>query len=63
MTITFADLISKYDIVVQSMASLRLQISNITKEPIRCAFPDLKNVEKSERTVFRDSAYKYGGDK
>ena len=41
-TITFTDIVSKYNLLVHSITSLSLQRSNIPKEPIMCTFTTLK---------------------
>ena len=43
-TITFADLVSNYNLLVHNIASLSLQQSNIPKKPIRCTFTTLQNM-------------------
>ena len=62
-TSTFDDLVSKYDLVVHSIASLSLQRSNIPKESIVCTFDTLQNMDHSVRTDSGESSSTYGGDK
>ena len=53
--ITFADIISNYDLVVHNIAYICLQRANVLKESIKCTFTNLQDVEYSVRTVFGDS--------
>ena len=62
-TITFADLVSNKDLVVNSIVSLSLQRANIPKWHILCTLMTLKNMDHSVRTDFGDSALNYGGGK
>ena len=61
-TSVFSDIISKYDLVVHSIASLDLQRVNAPKEPIHCTFITLQNMVHLVRTDFGDSANTYGSD-
>ena len=57
-----ADLVSKYDLVVHSIASLSPQRVDTPKEPILCTFTMLQNMYHAVRTDFGDSKPAYGGD-
>ena len=59
----FASLVSNYDLVVYSIASLSMQQYNIPKDPTICTFTTLHNIEHSVRTAFGESNTTYGGEK
>eukprot|EP00957_Ditylum_brightwellii_P172332 13119594-Ditylum_brightwellii.AAC.1 len=61
-TSIFIDLVSNYDLVVHSIASLALQQVGIPKEPINCTFATLQDMVHMCRTYFGDSTDSYGGD-
>ena len=52
---TFADLISNYYLVVHTIAYLSLQTSNVPKNPIKCTFTALQDMEHSVCITFSDS--------
>ena len=55
VTSIFADLVSNYDLVVHSTASLYLQRVDVPKDPILCPFTTLQNMYHAVRTDFGDS--------
>lgn len=61
-TSKFIDLVSNYDLVVHSIASLALQRVGTPREPIFCTFTMLQDMVHHVRTAFGDSLDKYGGD-
>ena len=61
-TSIFENFVSNYDLVFHSIASLSLQIVNVSKEPILCAFSTIQNMNFSVRTAFGYSKTAYGGD-
>ena len=61
-TSMFANLVSNYDLVVHSIASLSLQRVGVPKEPILCTFTTLQNMSHSVRTSFGYSKSTYGGE-
>lgn len=61
-TSEFTDLVSNYDLVVHSLASLSLQRVGVPKEPILYTFTTLQNMVSSVRTAFSDSIKTMGGD-
>ena len=62
-TSTFSDIFSNYHLVVHNIASIILQHANIHKEPIRCTFATLQNMEHSVRIAYVESESTYRGDK
>ena len=50
VTSIFLDLVSNYDMVVHSIASLSLQRVDAPKEPIICTFNTIQNVNHSVKT-------------
>ena len=58
----FADLVSKYELMVHSIAALSHQRVDVPKEPMLCNFTKLQNMSQSVRMAFGDSKYTYGGD-
>eukprot|EP00957_Ditylum_brightwellii_P042355 3206893-Ditylum_brightwellii.AAC.1 len=61
-TSTFIDLVSNYDLVVHSIASIALQCVNIHKAPINCTFTTLQNMVHTGCTAYGDSIDSYGSD-
>lgn len=61
-TSTFIDLVSNYDLVVHSIASLSLQRVGTPKPPIFCTFSTLQDMVSHVRTAYGDSTCKYGGE-
>eukprot|EP00957_Ditylum_brightwellii_P105962 8082922-Ditylum_brightwellii.AAC.1 len=61
-TSTFIDLVSNYDLVVHSIASLALQQVGTPKESIFCTFTTLQDMVHTCRTAFGDSTKSYGGN-
>ena len=61
-TSTFIDLVSNYDLVVHSIASLALQRVNTPKAPIDCTFTTLQDMVHTVRTAYGDSIESYGGE-
>eukprot|EP00957_Ditylum_brightwellii_P008938 676527-Ditylum_brightwellii.AAC.1 len=61
-TSTFIDLVSNYDLVAHSIASLALQRVNTPKAPIQCTFTTLQDMVHIVRTAYGDSIESYGGD-
>ena len=61
-TSILADLLSNYNLVVHSIASLTLQRVDVPKETILCNFTTLQNMTHSVRIAFGDSKTTYGGD-
>eukprot|EP00957_Ditylum_brightwellii_P005931 449191-Ditylum_brightwellii.AAC.1 len=61
-TSTFIDLVSIYDLVVHSIASLALQWVGVLKAPIFCMFSSLQDMVHSVQTAYGDSLARYGGD-
>ena len=60
-TSVFADLVSNYDLVAHSIASLYLKRVETPKEPILYTFTTLQNMTFSVRTAFGDSETTYKG--
>eukprot|EP00957_Ditylum_brightwellii_P189877 14455162-Ditylum_brightwellii.AAC.1 len=61
-TSAFIDLVSNYDLVVHSIASLALQRANTPNAPIHYTFTMLQNMVQTVRTTCGDSIESYGGD-
>eukprot|EP00957_Ditylum_brightwellii_P201642 15326568-Ditylum_brightwellii.AAC.2 len=61
-TSPFIDLVSNYDLVVHSIASLALQRVGVPKALINCTFTTLQNMVHTVRTVYGNSIESYGGD-
>eukprot|EP00957_Ditylum_brightwellii_P117234 8941121-Ditylum_brightwellii.AAC.1 len=61
-TSTFIDLVSNYNLVIHSIASLALQRVGMPKETIKCTFTTLQDRVHTCRTCFGDSTDSYGGD-
>ena len=61
-TSTFVDIVSNYDLVVHSIASLSLQKVDVSKEPILITFTTLQNITHSVRMAFGVFKPTYGGD-
>lgn len=60
--VKFADLVSNYDLVAHSIASLALQRADMPKGPIKAMFTTLQDMEHVCRTAFGDSTESYGGE-
>ena len=60
-TTPFVDLVSNYDLVVHSVASLALQRMGVPKAPIKAMLTTLQDMVHTCRTVFGDSLEQYGG--
>eukprot|EP00957_Ditylum_brightwellii_P108617 8284469-Ditylum_brightwellii.AAC.1 len=61
-TSAFIDLVSNYDLVVHSIASMALQRVGTPKEPILCTFTTLQDMVHTCRTAFGDSTDSHGGN-
>eukprot|EP00957_Ditylum_brightwellii_P070968 5393097-Ditylum_brightwellii.AAC.1 len=61
-TSTFIDLVSNYDLVVHSIASLALQWVGVPKAPIFCMLSSLQDMVQSVKTAYGNSLAQYGGD-
>eukprot|EP00957_Ditylum_brightwellii_P027704 2094025-Ditylum_brightwellii.AAC.1 len=59
---TFIDLVSNYNFVIHSIASMALQRMSMPKEPTQCTLTTLQDMVHNFRTVFDDSIDSYGGD-
>eukprot|EP00957_Ditylum_brightwellii_P120597 9199646-Ditylum_brightwellii.AAC.1 len=58
----FIDLVSNYDLVVHSIASLAYQQVGVPKAPVVCTFSSLQDMVHIIRTAYGDSINSYGGE-
>jgi len=61
-TSVFIDLVSNYDLVTHSIASLALQRVGTPKAPILCTFTTLQDMVHVVRMAYGDSINTYGGN-
>eukprot|EP00957_Ditylum_brightwellii_P022700 1712325-Ditylum_brightwellii.AAC.1 len=61
-TSLFIDLVSNYDLVVHSIATLAMRRVGMPPAPIFCAFNTIQDMVHNVRTAYGDSLDTYGGE-